>query len=160
MHTTSPYAPNMLNIAPTFATCYHTKLKKIKSVLGAPNPYVFGPPGSASGSVSHKYGSGSGTSRLRNVPSPSKKSKKKLDFCCFVTSFSPFLSLKNDVNVPLFRIRIRIHMFLGFPDKHPDPLVKGTDPRIQLRTEMERIPNTGLNYRARSNLVKKAPNLH
>jgi hypothetical protein len=38
----------------------HTKLKKIKSVLGAPYPYVFGPPGSASGSVSHKYGSGSG----------------------------------------------------------------------------------------------------
>jgi hypothetical protein len=26
-----------------------------------PDPYVFGPPGSASGSVSHKYGSGSGS---------------------------------------------------------------------------------------------------
>jgi hypothetical protein len=31
-----------------------------------------------------------------------------------------FLSLKNDVNVPVFPIQIR--MFLGLPDPHPDPL--------------------------------------
>jgi hypothetical protein len=30
------------------------------SSVADPDPYVFGPPGSASGSVSHKYGSGSG----------------------------------------------------------------------------------------------------
>ncbi len=29
--------------------------------VGYPDPYVFGSPGSASGSVSHKYGSGSGS---------------------------------------------------------------------------------------------------
>ncbi len=35
----------------------------------------------------------------------------------------------------------RIPMFLGLPDPHPDPLVKGTDPRIRIRTKMWRIPN-------------------
>jgi hypothetical protein len=25
----------------------------------------------------------------------------------------------------------------------PDPLVRGTDPRIRIRTKMSRIPNTG-----------------
>ncbi len=43
--------------------------------------------------------------------------------------------MKNDVNVPLFRIRIRrIRMFLCLPDPHPDLLVKGTDTRIRIRT--------------------------
>jgi hypothetical protein len=31
-------------------------------------------------------------------------------------------------------------MFLGIPD--PDPLVRGTDPGIRIRTKMSRIPNT------------------
>jgi hypothetical protein len=52
------------------------------------------------------------------------------------------LSLKNDVYVPVFRIR----MFLGLPDPHPDPLVRDTDPRIRIRIririKMSRIPNT------------------
>jgi hypothetical protein len=29
------------------------------------------------------------------------------------------------------------------PDSHPDPLVKGTDPRIRIRIKMLRIRNTG-----------------
>ena len=35
-------------------------------------------------------------------------------------------------------------MFLGLPDPHPDPLVRGTDPRVQIRirSKMSRIPNT------------------
>jgi hypothetical protein len=33
-----------------------------------------------------------------------------------------FLSLKNDVYVPVFRIR---SMFLGLPDPHLDPFVRG-----------------------------------
>ncbi len=37
--------------------------------------------------------------------------------------------MKHDVNEPVYRIRIR--MFLGLPD--PDPLVRGTYPRIQIR---------------------------
>ncbi len=44
-------------------------------------------------------------------------------------------SLKNDVNVLVVRIQIRwIRMFLGLPDPHPDPLVRGTDPGIRIRT--------------------------
>jgi hypothetical protein len=35
-------------------------------------------------------------------------------------------------------------MFLGLPDPHPDPFVRGTDPRIRIRirTKMSRIPST------------------
>ncbi len=48
-----------------------------------------------------------------------------------------FLSSKNDINVlpVVFRIRIRtrIRMFWGLPDPHPDPFVRGTDPRIRIR---------------------------
>jgi hypothetical protein len=42
--------------------------------VSVPEPYVFGPPGSGSGSVSPRYGS-------------CKNSKKILDSYCFVTSF-------------------------------------------------------------------------
>ncbi len=90
-------------------------------------PYVFGPPGSASGSFSHRYGSGFGSgSGSESCPSSSKNRKRNLDFYCFVTSLHDFLSLKNDVNVPVFRIR-RIRLRL------PDPLASGTG----------RICNTG-----------------
>ncbi len=61
-----------------------------------------------------------------------------------------FLSLKNDVNVPVLRIRIRIgriRMFLGLPDAYLDPLIRGTDPRIRIliriRIKVSRIHNTG-----------------
>ncbi len=41
-------------------------------------------------------------------------------------------------------------MFLDLPDPHPDPLVKGTDPRIRIRTrirtKMSRISNTAYSY--------------
>jgi hypothetical protein len=46
------------------------------------DPYVFGPPRSASGSVSHKYASGSGSFHHQ-----AKIVKKNLDFYCFVSSF-------------------------------------------------------------------------
>ncbi len=47
-----------------------------------------GPPGSASGSVSHKYGSGSGFSSGSGTGSFHHQAKvvKNLDFSCFVTS--------------------------------------------------------------------------
>jgi hypothetical protein len=73
------------------------------------------------------------------VPSSIKNSKKNLDFYCFVIP-KKFLSLKKDVNVPVFRIRIR--MFLGLPDPHLDPLVRCRDPKIRIHTKMSRIPNT------------------
>jgi hypothetical protein len=34
-------------------------------------------------------------------------------------------------------------MFLGHPDPHLNSLVRGTDPRIRIRTKMLRIANTG-----------------
>jgi hypothetical protein len=51
----------------------------------------------------------------------------------------------------VLEIRIRwICIFLGLPDPHPDPLVRGTDPRIRIRihirTQMSRIPNTGISF--------------
>jgi hypothetical protein len=33
--------------------------------------------------------------------------------------------------------------FVRGTDPHTDPLVRGTDPRIQIRTKMSRIRNTG-----------------
>jgi hypothetical protein len=49
-----------------------------------------------------------------------------------------FLPLKNDVNVPAFRIRIRIRarLFLDLPD----PLLRDTDPRIQIRILIRMVP--------------------
>jgi hypothetical protein len=56
-----------------------------------PNPHVFGPPGS--GSISQRYGSGSGSFyHHANIV------RKTFDSYYFVTLFD-FLSLKNDVNV-------------------------------------------------------------
>jgi hypothetical protein len=57
-----------------------------------PDPHVFGPPGSESGSTSQGYGSGSFYHHAKIV-------RKNLDSFHFVTLFD-FLSLKNDVNVP------------------------------------------------------------
>jgi hypothetical protein len=37
--------------------------------------------------------------------------------------------------VPVFRIHTYV---VG----HPDPLIRGTDPRIRIRTKISRIPNT------------------
>ncbi len=55
--------------------------------------------------------------------------------------------------LPLFRIRIR--MFWGVPDPYPDPLVRGTNPRIRIRSNMSRVPNTGPPVSALSNLDRK-----
>ncbi len=73
------------------------------------DPYVFGPPGSASGSVNHKYGPGSG-SFLHQT-----KIVRKTLISTILWLIYDFLSLKNDVNVPVFRIRIwiRIRIFLS-----------------------------------------------
>jgi hypothetical protein len=34
-----------------------------------------------------------------------------------------------------------VGMFLGLPDPHPDPLVRGPAPRIRIRTKMSQIRN-------------------
>ncbi len=67
-----------------------------------PDPYIFGPPGSASGSVSHKYGSGSGSFHHQT------KIVRKTLISTILWHFHDFLSLYNDVNVRVLRIRIHI----------------------------------------------------
>ncbi len=57
-----------------------------------PDPYVFGPPGFGSGSISHKYGFGS-------FYHPAKTVRNTLIPTVFLLLFD-FLSLKNHVNVP------------------------------------------------------------
>ncbi len=51
-----------------------------------PDPYVFGPPGS--GSVSTRYGSGSGSGSIYHQ---AEIVKKNLDSYCFVSSLLPFI---------------------------------------------------------------------
>jgi hypothetical protein len=58
---------------------------------------------------------------------------------------------------PVFRIRIC--MFLGLPDPHPDPLDRGTDPRIRIRAKMSRIQYTASTY-GTSRYLLKAPQIH
>ncbi len=101
------------------------------------DPYVFGPPGSASGCGPFHH-------QAKLVVN------KSFDFYCFVTSLWLFIFEEwfKCTSVPNDRIHIRIWirricMFLGLPDPHPDQLVRGTDPRIRIRTKMSRIPNTG-----------------
>ncbi len=100
----------------------------LKIMKNVQDPYVFGPAGSAAGSVSQRYGSGSGSFHYQ-----AKIVRKPLIFAVLQLIYD-FLSLKNDVNVPV--------MFLGHPDPHPDLLARGTDPRIRVWTKMSRISNT------------------
>jgi hypothetical protein len=62
-----------------------------------PDPFVFGPPGSSSRSISQMYGSGS----LYHQP----KIVRKPLIPTFLLLLFDFLSLKNDVNVPSKVIR-------------------------------------------------------
>jgi hypothetical protein len=81
----------------TWLPLFANNLPEQCSRSGSPDPHVFGPPGS--GSISQRYGSGSGstcfwTSRIRILLSSSKNSKKNLDFFCLVTSFGLFIFVK------------------------------------------------------------------
>ncbi len=60
-----------------------------------PDPGVFGPPESGSGSISQWYGSVSGS-----FYHYAKIVRKPLDFYCFVTSLRLFTFEQNDVKVP------------------------------------------------------------
>jgi len=111
--------------------------KNTSVVVPDPDPYVFGPPGSASGSVSHKYGPGSFHHQAKIV-------RKNL--------ISTDLWLLYDF-LPVFRTEsglgsVESVCFLGLPDPHLDPLNRGTDPRIRIRiririrTKISRIHNT------------------
>ncbi len=71
------------------------------SVSGSVGPYVFGPPGSLSGSISQRNGSGSISQRYGSGSfyHQAKIVRKTLISTVFWLLFD-FLSLKNDVNVP------------------------------------------------------------
>jgi hypothetical protein len=100
------------------------------AVLRIRDPYICGPPGSASWSVSHKYGSGSGSFHHQT-----KIVLKNLDFY-FVTSLWPFI-FEEWCKLPVFGIR----MFFVLPD----PLARSTEPRrrIRVRTKIWEIRNAG-----------------
>jgi len=102
--------------------CYGSGSGSIGSVC-------FGHPGSASGSVSHKYGSGSG------FGSGSFHHQAKI---VRITLISSVMWLLCDF-LPVIRI-YRLRMFSGIPDTHPDPVVRGTDPRIRIRTDPLNCP--------------------
>ncbi len=83
---------------------YHNISEDITSVED-PDPYVFGPPGSASESVSHKYGSGSGCSSRCSSRSFHHQANivRKTLISSVLWLFYDFLTV--------LRIRIRIRMF-------------------------------------------------
>jgi hypothetical protein len=112
-------------------------------------PFFLGPLASAAGSVSHKYGSGSGFFHHQ---------AKTLISTCYLYDY-----------FPVFRIR----MFFSLPDPHPDPLDRGADPRIRIRTKNATDPQhclllagfflskfckliSSFNLRMRSSLVVRA----
>ncbi len=98
------------------------KRKKGSSVVD-PDPYVFGSPGSASGSVSHNYGYGSGSGTFHHQ---AKKVRKTLisialwPFYDFLQVFRIWMFL--DLPDPIDR-EVRIRGFRSVPTYHnvPDP---------------------------------------
>ncbi len=68
------------------AAQFQVRHKYIQQCSG---PHVFGPPGSGSGSISQRYGSGSGPFYHQ-----AKIVRKTVDFYCFVTPFGLFISKK------------------------------------------------------------------
>jgi hypothetical protein len=68
------------------------------------DPYVLGPPGSGSGSISTRYGSGSGS-----FQNQAKIVRKPLNsYRTVLRLLHDFLSLKNDVNLASKSSKIRI----------------------------------------------------
>jgi hypothetical protein len=78
-------------------------------------------------------------------------SKNKLLISAVLWLLYDFLSVKNDVNVALkketsktFCWHLEGHWWKEHdPERGPDPLVRGTDLRIWIRSKMSRIRNTG-----------------
>jgi hypothetical protein len=107
------------------------------------DPHVFGPPGSEFGSISQRYGSGSGSFYQQ-----AKIGGKPL-IPTVLSLLLDVLSLKNDVNVPS-KSNKQKNFFLKFVfcwhlvqvnDENSririqDPLVIGMDPRIRIHTKM------------------------
>jgi hypothetical protein len=93
-------------------------------------------------------------SKVRLRIFPSRKNSKKNLVSTVLWLISDFFTLKNDVNVPsksnsktIFKKIIFCWRLEGLQRKeqNPDPLFRGTDPRIRIRTKLSRIRNTALN---------------
>ncbi len=130
-------------IQPSFQVLVTFYRSVLYSVRDPPDPHVFEPPGS--GSISKRYGSGSGTGSFYQQA----KIVRKPLIPTVLWLRLDFLSLKNDVNAPsksnkqksffllaswrsmtkISRIRIQD----PDPEPNPDPLVRGMDPRIRIR---------------------------
>ncbi len=107
------------------------------------NPSMGRPSGVAKfgfSSVKQCCGSGSLWSRRTYVFGPPGSFDHQAKIVRKKTLISTVLWLLYDF-LPLFSIRkLRIRMILGLPDPHPDPVDRGTDPRIR----MSRIQNTSV----------------
>ncbi len=102
------------------------------------DPHVFEPPGS----VSQRYGSGSG-SFLFLI-----KVLSGLKIIC------PLVSYKKKLNI----LHPKSHWRkVSDPELDPDPLVRGTDPRNRFRTKLSRIPNAGFMYWIKEENVSSDP---
>ncbi len=117
---------------------YKQEKERNRDGSDAPDPdsYVFGPPGSGAGSVIYLQGSESGSSQH------AKKWRNLISN--FLRLLFDFLSMKNYVNVPSKRNKRFEGHWRKEKDPNPDPLVKGTDPRIRIPTKMSRIRNTAV----------------
>ncbi len=128
---------------------YEYKNRQCSGFTSGSGPYVFRPPGSASGSVIYFYGSSPGSGSFHQQ---AKKMKKNLDFYCFETFFYNFLSLKNELSESSKRnehknLREKKIIFCWHLEGHwrkeqdPDPhqLVEGTDPRIRIRDPYQNV---------------------
>ncbi len=114
----------MLLLWPTYCTFWSSVAD---SDPNPPDPHVFGPPGSGSGSISQRYGSESFYHYANIV-------RKTFISTVFWLLFD-FLSLSGSIS--------QRH---GSADLDPDPLVRGMDPRIRIRihTKMSWVRNTVL----------------
>ncbi len=95
-----------------------------------------------SGSVSQRYGSGFGSGfGSGSFHHPAKIVRKTM---------YEFLSLKNDVNLPSKSSKQNTccwHLEGHWrKEQDSDPLVRGTDPRIRIRSKMSWVRNTDLQY--------------
>ncbi len=120
-----------------------------------PDPHVFGPPGSGSGSISQKYGSRSGSGFFYHHA----KIVRKTLFSTALWLLFDFLSLKmlymylqKVISIKNFLTNISFFVgILKFNDKNSRILIRTVremDPRIQIRIQikMSWIRKTGLQY--------------
>ncbi len=102
-----------------------------------PHSYVFEPPGSASGYVRHKNGSGSSSGSFH----PRKKIVGQILISTVLRLLCDFFFWYKCASVT-DRIRMRIRMFLSLPDPHPDPYQNVTEHCMWVITLLYSVTHT------------------